>query len=68
MDAVNPFSIAIPQQDLDDLTDRLHLLPHFTTTIDGVDIHFVHVRSAHPDAIPLALTHGWRDRSWSSNR
>jgi epoxide hydrolase len=34
-------------------------LPHFTTTIDGVDIHFVHVRSAHPDAIPLVLTHGW---------
>ena len=38
---------------------RLNLLPHFTTTIDVVDIHFVHLRSAHPDATPLVLTHGW---------
>jgi len=37
----------------------LNLLPHFTTCIDDVDIHFVHLRSAHPDAIPLVLTHGW---------
>ena len=102
MEAVRPLSIAVPQRDLDDLTDRLrrtrwpdrrpsptgaggcrsmtcgilcrcwadgydwrateqwlNLLPHFTTCIDDVDIHFVHLRSAHPDAIPLVLTHGW---------
>jgi len=38
---------------------RLNELPQFTTEIDGVDIHFVHVRSAHPDALPLIMTHGW---------
>ena len=38
---------------------QLNLLPQFTTTIDGVDIHLVNLRSAHPDAIPLVLTHGW---------
>ena len=102
MTAVRPFLIALPQHDLDDLTDRLrrtrwpdretvadrsqgvpldylrdlcahwadgydwraterqlNLLPQFTTTIDGVDIHLVNLRSAHPDAIPLVLTHGW---------
>src|SRR5664279_1211010 len=102
MEAVRPLSIAVPQRDLDDLTDRLrrtrwpdretvadrsqgvplddlrdlcaywadgyewraterrlNLLPQFTTTVDGVDIHFVHLRSADPNAIPLVLTHGW---------
>ena len=34
-------------------------LPHFVTRIDGVDIHFIHVRSAHEDALPLIVTHGW---------
>jgi pimeloyl-ACP methyl ester carboxylesterase len=34
-------------------------LPHFITEIDGVDIHFVHVRSEHEDALPLVVTHGW---------
>src|ERR687893_1986737 len=38
---------------------RLNALPQFTTEIDGVDIHFVHVRSPHPDALPLIMTHGW---------
>jgi epoxide hydrolase len=38
---------------------RLNACPQFTTTIDGQNIHFLHVRSARPDAIPLILTHGW---------
>src|SRR3712207_5689019 len=38
---------------------RLNALPQFTTVIDGVDVHFVHVRSPHPDALPLVMTHGW---------
>jgi pimeloyl-ACP methyl ester carboxylesterase len=38
---------------------RLNGLPQFTTTIDGVDVHFVHVRSRHEDALPLIMTHGW---------
>jgi pimeloyl-ACP methyl ester carboxylesterase len=38
---------------------RLNALPQFTTTIDGVDIHFIHVRSKHPNAMPLIVTHGW---------
>jgi len=38
---------------------RLNALPQFTTEIDGVDIHFVHVRSPHEDALPMIMTHGW---------
>ncbi|GAA3188733.1 epoxide hydrolase family protein [Nonomuraea roseoviolacea] len=38
---------------------RLNALPQFTTEIDGQRIHFLHVRSANPDALPLILTHGW---------
>ncbi len=38
---------------------RLNALPQFTTQIDGVDIHFIHVRSRHEDALPLIMTHGW---------
>src|ERR687887_123400 len=38
---------------------KLNALPQFTTEIDGVDIHFIHVRSAHEDALPLIMTHGW---------
>src|SRR5262245_17414357 len=34
-------------------------LPHFITEIDGVDIHFIHVRSEHEEALPLIVTHGW---------
>src|SRR6266536_5905307 len=39
--------------------DRFAALPHFITEIDGVDIHFIHVRSEHEDAMPLIVTHGW---------
>jgi pimeloyl-ACP methyl ester carboxylesterase len=38
---------------------ELNALPQFTTEIDGVDIHFIHVRSQHEDALPLIMTHGW---------
>jgi pimeloyl-ACP methyl ester carboxylesterase len=38
---------------------RLNALSQFTTEIDGVDIHFIHVRSPHDDAMPLIMTHGW---------
>jgi pimeloyl-ACP methyl ester carboxylesterase len=38
---------------------RLNTLPQFTTEIDGVSIHFIHVRSRHEDALPLIMTHGW---------
>jgi len=38
---------------------RLNALPQFTTEIDGVDIHFIHVRSPHEHAMPLVMTHGW---------
>ncbi len=38
---------------------RLNALPQFVTKIDGVDIHFIHVRSKHPHALPLIITHGW---------
>lgn len=100
--SIDPFSIDIPQAQLDDLSERLrrtrlstslpgdgwstgvptaylddlvtywrdtydwraqeaalNAFPQFTTEIDGQRIHFVHVRSAEPDALPLVLTHGW---------
>jgi pimeloyl-ACP methyl ester carboxylesterase len=38
---------------------RLNAFPHFKTNIDGVDIHFIHVRSRHENALPLIMTHGW---------
>src|SRR5829696_3809044 len=38
---------------------RLNALPQFTTEIDGLDIHFIHVRSRHENALPLIMTHGW---------
>jgi len=38
---------------------KLNALPQFITTIDGVDIHFIHVRSKHPNALPVIITHGW---------
>src|ERR687893_660031 len=99
---VRPFSIDVPEEDLDDLRRRiaatrwpskelvgdrsqgvqlatiqelarywaseynwraceasLNALPQFTTEIDGVDVHFIHVRSKHEDALPLIMTHGW---------
>ena len=38
---------------------RLNALPQFTTEIDGVQIHFIHVKSGHENALPLIMTHGW---------
>jgi pimeloyl-ACP methyl ester carboxylesterase len=38
---------------------RLNALPQYTTNIDGLDIHFIHVRSEHEGALPLIITHGW---------
>ncbi|WP_343714839.1 epoxide hydrolase family protein [Inquilinus sp.] len=101
-DAIRPFSIGFPQEQLDDLrrrvaatrwpdretvpddtqgvqlatirklaqywaTDydwswmeaRLKALPNFVTEIDGLDIHFIHVRSQHENALPVIVTHGW---------
>lgn len=102
MSDLTPFRIDVPQEELDDLRDRLrrtrwpdaetvtdwsqgvpldylrdlcaywereydwratearlNALPQFRTTIDGLGIHFVHVRSPHQEALPLVLTHGW---------
>src|ERR1700689_3360824 len=38
---------------------KLNALPQFLTEIDGLDIHFIHVRSKHENALPLIVTHGW---------
>src|SRR6202453_1867846 len=38
---------------------KLNALPNFITEIDGLDIHFIHVRSKHKNALPLIITHGW---------
>jgi hypothetical protein len=38
---------------------RLNAYPNFITNIDGLDIHFIHVRSRHPNALPVIITHGW---------
>src|SRR5215217_5211899 len=38
---------------------KLNALPQFTTEIDGVDVHFIHVKSPHKNALPLIMTHGW---------
>ena len=38
---------------------QLNAFPQYMTTIDGVDIHFIHVRSRHPNALPLIVSHGW---------
>jgi pimeloyl-ACP methyl ester carboxylesterase len=45
--------------DLGRIQARLNALPQFTTEIDGVDIHFLHISSPHEDALPLIMTHGW---------
>jgi pimeloyl-ACP methyl ester carboxylesterase len=100
--AITPFSVQVPQAELDELRRRLsatrwpdketvdngaqgaqlaqlqelvrywgtgydwrkaeaklNALPQFTTNIDGVDIHFIHVRSRHPNALAMIVTHGW---------
>ena len=99
---ITPFTVAVPEAELDDLRDRLartrwpdelpgvgwsygvplgyikglvdhwrtaydwrawearlNAYPQFTTEIDGQNVHFLHVRSPHADALPLILTHGW---------
>src|SRR5438093_2341572 len=38
---------------------KLNALPQFTTEIDGLDVHFIHVKSPHENALPLVITHGW---------
>ena len=38
---------------------KLNAVPNFVTNIDGVDIHFIHVKSKHPNALPMIITHGW---------
>ena len=38
---------------------RLNAVPQFTTEIDGLGVHFIHVKSAHQNAVPLIITHGW---------
>src|SRR5207253_1333366 len=47
------------EYDFGRIEERLNALPQFVTEIDGVDIHFIHVRSQHEDALPLIMTHGW---------
>ena len=47
------------EYDLGRVAARLNSLPQFTTEIDGVDIHFIHVKSRHENALPLIMTHGW---------
>jgi pimeloyl-ACP methyl ester carboxylesterase len=47
------------EYDFGRLEARLNALPQFITEIDGLDIHFIHVRSPHEDALPLIITHGW---------
>ncbi|HET9506956.1 MAG TPA: epoxide hydrolase [Gaiellaceae bacterium] len=47
------------EYDFGRLEARLNALPQFTTEIDGIDVHFIHVRSPHEDALPLIMTHGW---------
>jgi pimeloyl-ACP methyl ester carboxylesterase len=45
--------------DFSRIQDRLNEFPNYMTEIDGLDIHFIHVRSPHPNAMPLIITHGW---------
>jgi pimeloyl-ACP methyl ester carboxylesterase len=49
----------LDEYDFGRVETRLNALPQFVTQIDGVDVHFIHVRSQHADALPLVMTHGW---------
>jgi pimeloyl-ACP methyl ester carboxylesterase len=49
----------VDEYDFGRVEARLNALPQFVTEIDGVDVHFIHVRSSHEDALPLIMTHGW---------
>lgn len=71
-ETVNDQSQGVPQARLQELVRywgtsydwrkieaKLNALPQFTTEIDGLNIHFIHVRSQHPNALPIIITHGW---------
>ena len=45
--------------DFERIEKRLNAVPQFLTEIDGLDIHFIHVKSPHENALPLIITHGW---------
>jgi pimeloyl-ACP methyl ester carboxylesterase len=47
------------EYDFGRVASRLNALPQFKTEIDGLDVHFIHVKSRHEDALPLIITHGW---------
>jgi pimeloyl-ACP methyl ester carboxylesterase len=47
------------EYDFGRIEEQLNALPQFTTEIDAIEIHFIHVRSEHEDALPLIVTHGW---------
>jgi pimeloyl-ACP methyl ester carboxylesterase len=49
----------LDEYDLGRIEARLNALPQFVSEIDGVDVHFIHVRSSHENALPLIMTHGW---------
>jgi pimeloyl-ACP methyl ester carboxylesterase len=49
----------LDEYDLGRIEARLNALPQFVSEIDGVDVHFIHVKSSHEDALPLIMTHGW---------
>jgi pimeloyl-ACP methyl ester carboxylesterase len=49
----------LDEYDFGRVAARLNALPQFMTEIDGVDVHFIHVRSQHEDALPLIVSHGW---------
>src|SRR6478735_470640 len=50
---------SVTEYDLRRVESRLNALPQFTTEIDGLNIHFIHVKSKHDSALPLIMTHGW---------
>ena len=47
------------EYDLRRIETRLNALPQFVTEIDGLDVHFIHVKSRHANALPVILIHGW---------
>ena len=49
----------LDEYDFGRVAERLNALPQFVTEIDGVDVHSIHVKSRHEDALPLIMTHGW---------
>ena len=71
-ETVNDFSQGVPlatvrklarywatEYDWRNVEARLNAVPNYLTEIDGLDIHFIHVRSRHSNALPLIVTHGW---------